>query len=321
MSTDLRVRLKDVELANPVLAAAGCAGTGRELAQFFDLAGIGALITKSVTVEPRAGHPAPRIAETPSGMLSATGLQGPGIEVFLQRDLPWLLSRGARVGVSLAGGGAAEYGELARRLSEASGVSFVEVNLSCPNPSDQGRHFTDDPREAARVVHAVRSHTRSDIPVFAKLAADVPDPVELAEACAQARADGLSLINTVRGMAIDPRTLRPAVAGGMGGVSGPAIRPIAVGCVHRVHAALPELPIIGGGGVRTGGDVLEFLAAGASAVAVGTVTFHDPSACVRIVRELEEALAEHGVDRVRDVVGAAHRPLGAAAGAGPLPRG
>ncbi|WP_017557797.1 dihydroorotate dehydrogenase [Nocardiopsis baichengensis] len=314
MSPDLRTRLGTVQLDNPVLTAAGCGGTGRELSAFFDISRLGAVITKSVMLEPRAGRPAPRVAETPSGMLSATGLQGPGVEVFLQRDLPWLLSRGGRAGVSLAGSGAAEYAELARRVSEAPGVAFLEVNLSCANPSDQGRHFTDDPREAARVVHAVRSHARSEVPVFAKLAADVPDPVALAEACAEARADGLSMVNTVRGMAIDPRTLRPAVAGGMGGVSGPAIRPIAVGCVHEVHAALPELPIIGTGGVRTGTDVLEFLAAGASAAAVGTVNFHDPSACVRILRELEEALTEHGIGRVADVIGAAHRPMGAPLG-------
>ncbi|GAB3491396.1 dihydroorotate dehydrogenase [Nocardiopsis coralliicola] len=304
---DLAARLGGIVLDNPVLAAAGCAGTGRELARFFDLDRIGALVTKSVMLEPRAGHPAPRIAETPSGLVSATGLQGPGVDVFLQRDLPWLLSRGGRAAVSLAGSTADEYGELARRVSAAPGVAFVEVNLSCANPADQGRHFADDPAHATRVVRAVRAATRPDLPVFAKLAADVPDVVQLAEACAEARADGLSMTNTLRGMAVDPRTLRPAVAGGMGGVSGPAIRPIAVGCVYRVHAALPDMPLIGTGGVRTGADALEFLAAGASAVGVGTVSFNDPSACVRIVRELEEALAEHGVQRAADIVGAAHR--------------
>ncbi|WP_046470949.1 dihydroorotate dehydrogenase [Allosalinactinospora lopnorensis] len=314
MSPDLRVRLSQVELVNPIMTAAGCAGTGRELARFVDLARIGAIVTKSVMLEPRAGRPAPRMAETPSGMLSAIGLQGPGVDVFLQRDLPWLLSRGGHTVVSIAGGSASEYAELARRLSEASGVGMIEVNLSCPNPASQGRDFTDEPAEAARVVHAVRSHARSDIPVFAKLAPDVPDLVGLATACVEARADGLSMINAVRGMAIDPVTLRPAVAGGMGGVSGPAIRPIAVGCVHRVHAALPEVPIIGMGGVRTGTDVLEFIAAGASSVAVGTVNFADPSACARILREFEEAVEGRGVARVGELVGAAHRPIGAALG-------
>ncbi|MFC7330328.1 dihydroorotate dehydrogenase [Marinactinospora rubrisoli] len=311
MSPDLRTRLADVELANPILTAAGCAGAGRELAQFIDIARIGAVVTKSVMLDPRAGLPAPRMAETPSGLLSATGLQGPGIEVFLQRDLPWLLSRGGRAVVSIAGGSPAEYAELARRLSDAPGVTMIEVNLSSPNLADQGRHFTDDPAAAARVVHAVRSHTRSDIPVFAKLSPDVPDIVTLAGACVQARADGLSMINTVRGMSIDTVTMRPAVAGGVAGLSGPAVRPIAVACVYEVHAALPDVPIIGMGGVRTGTDALEFLMAGASAVAVGTIIFHDPSACVRILRELEEELAERGVRRAADLVGAAHRPMGA----------
>ncbi|MGW5878355.1 dihydroorotate dehydrogenase [Nocardiopsis terrae] len=309
MNADLRTRLGSLRLPNPVVTAAGCAGSGRELAQFFDIAEIGAVTTKSLMLEPRAGRPAPRMAETPSGMLGATGMQGPGIDVFLQRDLPWLLSRGGRAIVSLAGSGAGEFGELARRVSEAEGVGAIEVNLSCPNPADpSGRHFADDAAQAATVVQTVRSHARSDVPVLAKLAADVPDVVELAGACVAARADGLTMVNTLRGMSVDTRTLRPAVAGGMGGLSGPAIRPLAVGCVYRVHEAFPEVPIIGTGGVRTGTDVLEFMAAGASAVAVGTVNFADPSACVRVLREFTEALDARGVSRASDVVGAAHRP-------------
>ncbi|GLU46035.1 dihydroorotate dehydrogenase [Nocardiopsis ansamitocini] len=310
MTPDLRVRLGDIELANPIMTAAGCAGSGRELAQFFDIARIGALVTKSVMVEPRAGRPAPRVAETPSGMLSAVGFQGPGIEVFLQRDLPWLLSRGGRAVVSVAGGSPQEYAELARRLSDASGVTMIEVNLSSPNLAERGRHFAHDAGAAARVVNAVRAKTRSDIPVFAKLSPDVPDLVALAQECVAAGADGLSMVNTVRGMAIDPVTMRPAVAGGVGGLSGPAIRPIAIACVYEVHAALPKVPLIGMGGVRTGSDALEFVLAGASAVAVGTVIFNDPSACVRILREFEQALVDRGVGRAADLVGAAHRPPG-----------
>ncbi|TDQ52547.1 dihydroorotate dehydrogenase [Actinorugispora endophytica] len=312
MIPDLRVRLGELELVNPVMTAAGCAGSGRELAQFFDIARIGAVVTKSVMLEPRAGRPAPRIAETPSGMLSAVGLQGPGIEVFLQRDLPWLLSRGARAAVSVAGGGPGEYAELARRLSEAPGVAMIEVNLSSPDLARRGRHFAHDPEAAARVVRAVRAEARPDIPVFAKLSPDVPDLVGLARVCVEAGADGLAMINTVRGMAIDVDTMRPAVAGGPGGLSGPAIRPIALACVYEVHAALPEVPVIGMGGVRTGADALEFLLAGAGAVAVGTAIFHDPSACVRVLRELEQALVERGVERVASLVGAAHRAPGAA---------
>ncbi|QRN80159.1 MAG: dihydroorotate dehydrogenase, partial [Nocardiopsis sp. BM-2018] len=236
MNADLRTRLGSLRLPNPVVTAAGCAGSGRELAQFFDIGEIGAVTTKSLMLEPRAGRPAPRMAETPSGMLSTTGMQGPGVDVFLQRDLPWLLSRGGRAIVSIAGSSVGEFGELARRVSEAEGVGAIEVNLSCPNPADPaGRHFADDAAQAATVVQTVRSHARSDVPVLAKLAADAPDVVELAGACVGARADGLTMINTLRGMSVDTRTLRPAVAGGMGGLSGPAIRPLAVGCVFRVH--------------------------------------------------------------------------------------
>ncbi|WP_017599988.1 dihydroorotate dehydrogenase [Nocardiopsis lucentensis] len=308
MNTDLRIRLGPAELPNPVVTAAGCAGAGRELARFFDISTIGAVTTKSVMLEPHAGRPAPRMAETPSGMLSTTGMQGPGVDVFLQRDLPWLLSRGGRAIVSIAGTGMGEFGELARRVSEADGVSAIEVNLACPDPADPGgRYFVDDPASAAAVVSTVRSHARSDVPVLAKLSADVPDVVELATACVEARADGLSMINTVRGMAIDTRTLRPAVAGGIGGLSGPAIRPLAVGCVYRVHEALPDVPIVGMGGVRTGEDAVEFMAAGASAVAVGTTNFSDPSACARVLRQFTEALESRGVERAVDLVGAAHR--------------
>ncbi|WP_116244367.1 dihydroorotate dehydrogenase [Nocardiopsis sp. FIRDI 009] len=307
MNTDLRILLGAAELPNPVVTAAGCAGTGRELARFFDVSTIGAVTTKSVMLEPRAGRPAPRMAETPSGMLSTTGMQGPGIDVFLQRDLPWLLSHGGRAIVSIAGTGMGEFGELARRVSEADGVIAVEVNLACPDPADPaGRYFVDDPASAAAVVSTVRSHARSDVPVLAKLSVDVPDVVALATACVEARADGLSMINTVRGMAIDTRTLRPAVSGGIGGLSGPAIRPLAVGCVYRVHEALPDVPIVGMGGVRTGEDVVEFMAAGASAVAVGTTNFSDPSACARVLRQFTEALEARGVERAADLVGAAH---------------
>lgn len=297
-----------LELPNPVVTAAGCAGAGRELAQFFDIASLGAVTTKSVMLEPHAGRPAPRMAETPSGMLSTTGMQGPGLDVLLQRDLPWLRSRGGRAIVSVAGAGVAEFGELARRLSDAEGVSAIEVNLSCPDPeSASGRTFADDPGRAEEVVETVRSQARPELPVLAKLAGDVPDVVELAGACVDAGADGLAMINTLRGMAVDTRTLRPAVAGGLGGLSGPAVRPIAVGCVYRVHEALPETPIIGMGGVRTGEDVLEFMAAGASAVAVGTVNFADPSAGARVLREFTEAMEDRGFTRAADLVGVAHR--------------
>jgi len=304
----MRARLGHVELPNPVVAAAGCAGAGRELAQFLDVARLGAITTKSIMTEPRTGNPAPRLTQTPSGLLNAVGLQGPGIDAFLQRDLPWLLSRGARVVVSIAGGTVRDYAELATRQSDAAGVCAIEVNLSCPNAEDAGRVFALDPVAAGHVVAAVRGNARYDIPVFAKLSPDVTDIVPVASACVSAGADGLCLINTMLGMAIDPATMRPVLAGMYGGLSGPAIRPVAVRCVWQVHEAFPAVPLIGVGGVQTGRDALEFLLAGASMVGVGTEIVHDPSACSRVLRELEEELAAMGIDRLADIVGQAHAP-------------
>src|SRR5689334_15026710 len=235
VAVDLRSRLAHVELPNPILTASGCAGAGRELAQFFDVAKIGAVVTKSVMLAPRSGRPTPRMAETPSGMLNSIGLQGPGIDAFLQRDLPWLLSRGARAVVSIAGGTVDEYTELAARLSDASGVTAVEVNISCPNVEHRGQVFACDPAASASVIDAVRARTRYDLPVFAKLSPDVTDIVAVARSCVAAGADGLSMINTLLGMAIDPVTLRPVLAGQTGGLSGPAIRPVAVRCIWQVR--------------------------------------------------------------------------------------
>src|ERR1700691_1495397 len=313
MAIDLRARLGQAELPNPVLTASGCASAGRELAQFFDVSKIGAVVTKSVMLAPRAGRPTPRMAETPSGMLNSIGLQGPGIDAFLQRDLPWLLSRGARAVVSIAGGSVDESAELAARLSDAPGITAIEVNISCPNVEDRGQVFACDPDAAATVVEAVRSRARYDIPVFVKLSPDVTDIVTIARACVAAGADGLSMINTLLGMAIDTETLRPVLAGVTGGLSGPAIRPVAVRCIWQVRQALPDVPIIGMGGVRTGRDALELILAGAGMVSIGTTIFHDPSACVRVLRELDEELARRGVDRLADVVGLAHEPRAAPA--------
>ena len=306
MTPDLRTRLGQVELPNPVMTASGCAGAGRELAQFIDVSKLGAVVTKSVMLAPRAGRPTPRMAETPSGMLNAIGLQGPGIDAFLQRDLPWLLSRGARAVVSIAGSTIDEYAELASRLSDAPGVTAIEVNISCPNVEHRGQVFACDITDSGSVVAAVRSSARREIPVFAKLSPDVTDIVAIARSCVAAGADGLSMINTLLGMAIDTDTMRPVLAGLTGGLSGPAIRPVAVRCVWQVREALPDVPIIGMGGVLTGRDALELILAGASAVSVGTAVFHDPSACVRILRELEDELARRGSELLADVVGLAH---------------
>ncbi|MBM7787964.1 dihydroorotate dehydrogenase [Tenggerimyces flavus] len=309
LEPDLSTQLGHWELPNPVMTASGCAAAGRELADFFDLTAIGAVVTKSIMAAPRSGRATPRMAETPSGMLNSIGLQGPGIDAFLANDLPYLKNLGARALVSIAGGSVGEFASLAARLAPEFWVAAVEVNISCPNVENRGLVFACDPGASSEVVSAVRAELPARVPVFAKLSPDVTDITTIARACVDAGANGLSVINTLLGMAIDVDTMRPVLAGITGGLSGPAIRPVAVRCVWQVHKALPDVPIIGIGGIRTGLDALEFVLAGASAVQVGTATFGDPSAPVRVLGELREALAARGIKRLADVVGAAHRPV------------
>ncbi|MCY7364893.1 MAG: dihydroorotate dehydrogenase [Frankiaceae bacterium] len=304
----MTTRLAGVEFANPVFTASGCAAAGKELDQFFDITLLGGVVTKSIMNAPRSGRATPRMAETPSGMLNSIGLQGPGIASFLEHDLAWLQARGARAVVSIAGGSVEDYATLAKELRGHPAVSMIEVNISCPNVEDRGQVFACDARASSGVVQAVRQNTAVGTPVFAKLSPDVTDITAIARACVDAGADGLSVINTLLGMVIDTTTMRPALAGITGGLSGPAIRPVAVRCVYQVHAALPHVPILGMGGIRTGLDALEFVLAGASAVSVGTTVFGDPGAPLRILDELEQALAERGIERLSDAVGLAHRP-------------
>ena len=303
---DMTTTLGRFELPNPVLTASGCAAAGQELAQFFDLAELGGIVTKSIMLRPRSGRATPRMAETPSGMLNSIGLQGPGIDAFLEKDLPWLVEHGARAVVSIAGSAIDEYAKLATRIRDAGGASMIEVNISCPNVEERGQVFACDPHAAAAVVQAVRRATRPDIPVFAKLSPDVTDIVAIAHSCVSAGADGLSMTNTLLGIVIDTDAMRPVLAGVTGGLSGPAIRPVALRCVWQVHAAMPEVPILGMGGISTGLDALQFILAGASAISVGTEAFHDPSAPLRILRELRVALAARGFERMSDAVGLAH---------------
>lgn len=305
---DMSTRLGDLELPSPVVTASGTAAAGRELDQFFDITSIGAVVTKSVMLQPRSGRPTPRMAETPSGMLNSIGLQGPGIDHFIEHDLTWLSERGARTIVSIAGGTVDEFSKLAARLRTVRGVAAIEVNISCPNVENRGLVFACETGSASDVVQAVKRHSDPRMPIFAKLSPDVTDIVSIAQAVVRAGATGVSVINTLLGMVINTDTMRPHLAGTTGGLSGPAIRPVAVRCVWDIRQAFPDLPIIGMGGIRNGNDALEFILAGANAVAAGTVIFHDPSSPMRIHNELQRALAGHGFSRLQDAIGYAHRP-------------
>jgi dihydroorotate dehydrogenase (NAD+) catalytic subunit len=300
-AVDLTVDLGGLRLSNPIMTASGCFASGREMQRFVDVGSIGAVVVKSLTRLPRQGLPAPRMVETPSGMLNAIGLQNPGIDHWLEEDLPWLVSNGATTVVSIAGDTVDDFAHVARRLRGAEGVAAIEVNLSCPNVEHRGLVFALDPVASAELIRAVARV--ADVPVFAKLSADASDVVAVAAAVVHAGADGLTLINTILGMAIDPVTGRAELANTFGGLSGPAIRPVAVRVVHQVHSALPDVPIVGCGGVRSVEDVVQFLRAGASAVSVGTGGFVDPFATETLRDGLAAWLVEHGHAAVRDLIG------------------
>ena len=300
--TDLRVRLGPLELANPIVTASGCFSSGREIDRFFDIAHLGAVVVKSVTLEPRHGLPTPRMTETASGMLNAIGLQNPGIDAWLDTELPWLRQRGATVIVSIAGNTTADFHQVAKKLQGVAGIAAVEANISCPNVEDRGIVFACRQSATGEAIAGVTEVL--DVPVFAKLTPDVTDIADIAVAAVEAGATGISAINTLLGMAINPVTRRPRLAAITGGLSGPAIKPVAVRAVHQIHRALPDTPIIGMGGARDVDDVVEFLLAGATAVAVGTATFANPTASMDLIEALPAWLAQHGHRRVRDLVGA-----------------
>ena len=304
---DLSVALGPISLRNPVLVPSGTFGAGREASAFVDLSAIGGVIAKSVTLEPWTGKPTPRMCETPSGMLNAIGIQNKGVDRFVATDVPWLEERGVTVFASVAGNTVEEFAQVAARLApRADAIAGVEINVSCPNLEDRSNMFSQSPSATAAVVSGIKARLRS-VPVFAKLSPNVTSVVEIAEAALEAGADGVSLINTVFGMAIDVETRRPKLASWVGGLSGPAIRPMAVRAVHEVHRALPHVPIIGQGGISTAGDALELIMAGATAVAVGTMNFVNPRASVEIADGLATYMERHGVAAAKDLVGCARQ--------------
>ena len=303
---DMRAKFGQKYFSSPVFTASGCAGSGKELSQFFDLSELGAVVTKSIALKPRSGRATPRMAETPSGMLNSIGLQGPGIDQFLNDDVPWLIANNAKVIVSISGETIEEYASLARRLRGVQGLSGIEVNISCPNVENRGLVFACDPIASKAVIAEVRKNIGGELPIIAKLSPDVTDIVSIAGEVISAGADALALINTLLGMAIDIDTRKPKLAGKTGGLSGPAIRPIAVRAIYQVHAAFKNTPILGMGGITSGKDALELIFAGASAVSVGTANFGNPTAAMKIKKEIRELLIERGFNSVSSAIGVAH---------------
>jgi dihydroorotate dehydrogenase (NAD+) catalytic subunit len=302
---DLSVNFAGIRLKNPVLTASGTFGYGEEFAEFVDLNRLGGVIVKGISLKPIKGNPPPRIWETPSGMLNAIGLENPGIDAFLRDKLPFLRRFDTAVIVNIFGYSLEEYVGVAERLDGVPGVAGLEVNISCPNVKAGGIAFGADVQASRALLSAVRRATK--LPVIAKLSPNVTDITGFAAAARDAGCDGLSLINTLLGMAIDVRCRRPRLANCTGGLSGPAVRPVAVRMVWQAAKAV-KLPIIGMGGIVTGEDALEFILAGASAVAVGTANFMNPRATLEVLSGIEAFLEEEGIARVADLIGKVDAP-------------
>ncbi len=298
---DMSVEIAGLRMRNPVMTASGTFGYGEEFSEYVNLEEIGAIITKGLSLKPRSGNPTPRLVETPGGMLNAIGLQNVGVEAFVEKKIPFLRTVDTPVIVNLFGNSLEEYGELAARLDRIHEVAGVEVNISCPNVKHGGIVFGTDPRAAYEVVKLVREATVK--PLIVKLSPNVTDVVEMANACADAGADALSLINTLTGMAVDLQKRRPVLANVTGGLSGPAIKPVALRMVWQVARAV-KLPVIGIGGIMSATDALEFMLVGATAVQIGTANFLDPSAAQTIARGIAQYLTENGIADVKSLIGA-----------------
>jgi dihydroorotate dehydrogenase (NAD+) catalytic subunit len=304
MTVDLSVRIGPLVLQNPLMTASGCFGYGLEYADAVDLSSLGAVVVKGLFLKEREGHPPPRIVETPSGMLNAIGLQGIGVHRFIDEKMPELRRRGAVVIVNVCGTSIGEYAEVARILSDVEGVAALELNISCPNIKEGGIQFGCDLVSTGAVVAAVRKAT--PLPIIPKLTPNVTSVASFARAAEENGADAVSLVNTFLAMVIDVETRRPVLANGMGGLSGPAIRPIAVRMVYEC-AQLVRIPVVGIGGIASARDALEFLIAGATAVQVGTASFVDPFIWPKLLGGIEDYMRRHGIARVADLVGSVQR--------------
>ncbi len=299
---DMSVTLAGMTLKNPIVTASGTFGFGREYGEFFDISKLGGICVKGLTPQPRNGNPSPRIAETPMGMLNSVGLQNPGVDAFIAHELPDLKKQDLRIIANISGNTPEEYGEMCEKLSLA-GVDMIEVNISCPNVKAGGLAYGTRPELAAEVTAVAKQH--STVPVMVKLSPNVTDVAEIARAVEGAGADAISLINTIRGMRIDLNTRRPILRMNTGGLSGPAVFPVAVRMVWEVASAV-KLPILGMGGVATGADAAEMMLAGATAVAVGAVCFTEPYAPIKVIDELEAIALSQGLERVAQLTGAVH---------------
>lgn len=304
MKVDLAVEVAGLKMKNPVLTASGTFGFGEAYTEFFDPAVLGAIVVKGVTPEPRCGNPPPRLAETPAGLLNSIGLENPGVEAVLRDHLPQLARLGTPVIVNIAGSTVEDYVRVAERLQTSPAVSALEVNISCPNVRHGGLAFGSRPDTAFQVVQAVRR--RAKVPVIAKLSPNVADIGEMALAVEAAGADAVSLINTLLGMKIDVKTRKPVLGMGAGGLSGPAVKPVAVRMVYEVSQKV-KIPVIGMGGIVTAGDALEFILAGAAAVAVGTGNFLNPGCCPEIIEGLAAYCRANGIEKIAALSGAAWR--------------
>ena len=297
------MELPGLSLKNPIMPASGCFGFGKEFGNLYDLSQLGAIMIKATTEETRYGNATPRVAETASGMLNAIGLQNPGLEKVMSEELAWLEQYDVPIIANVAGSETADYVRVAEAISKAPNVHALELNISCPNVKCGGIQFGTDPDTARELTAAVKAV--SSVPVYVKLSPNVTNIVEMAKAVEAGGADGLTMINTLIGMRLDEKTGRPVIANKTGGLSGPAVKPVAIRMVYEVSQAT-DLPIIGMGGVTNAQDVVDFLSAGASAVAVGTANFVDPFVCPNIINSLEQKLDELGVDHISELIGRSH---------------